>query len=82
MAGMVKREKYGKKTSNIHSIDVLQCPPKGAKKDNLYIDTTPDDAFNLDYRIRVADTLEWSRLLANLHMTAGGKFFKMRKSGK
>jgi hypothetical protein len=62
--------------------EVLQCPPKGAKKDNLYIDICPDSAFNLDFRIRVIDRLERSMILAfNLEMTSNGTFSKKRKSG-
>jgi hypothetical protein len=83
MVGMIKKVNYDETGTNVASIEVLQCPPKGARRENLYIDISPDDAFNLDYRIRVTDILERSMLLAyNLEMTAGGKFCKKRKSGK
>ena len=77
MVGLIKKVNYDETGSNVHSIEVLQCPPKGARKENLHIDISPDDAFNLDYHIRVTDILECSMLLTyNLQMPAGGKFCK------
>ena len=82
MVGMVKKVNYNE-DNTISSVEVLQCPPRGAKKDNLYIDFSADTSFNLDYRIRVTDVLEREMLLAyNLVMTDSGCFSKKRKSGK
>jgi len=37
MVGMVKKVNYSEDNS-VCSIEVLQCPPRGATKDNLYVD--------------------------------------------
>ena len=37
MVGMVKKVNYNEDNS-VCSIEVLQCPPRGATKDNLYVD--------------------------------------------
>lgn len=86
MVGKVKAVHYktnpmGEKT--ISGIEVLQCPKKGQKQDNLYVDISPDDSFNLDYRVRVVDMLERSMMLCfNLEMTSMGTFSKRRTSGR
>lgn len=83
MVGLVKKIIFDDSTNLVSSVEVLQCPPKGAKRDNLYIDISENDAFNMDYRIRVTDVLERSMLLAyNLQMTSTGHFCKKRKGGK
>ena len=37
MVGMVKKVNYNEDNS-VCSIEVLQCPPRGATKDSLYVD--------------------------------------------
>ena len=82
MVGMVRKVNYNEDRS-VGSIEVLQCPPRGAKKDNLYVDISADGCFNLDYRYRVTDILKREMLLCcNLHMTDSGSFSKKRKTGK
>ena len=46
-----KKVNYGKTGTNVHCIEVLQCPPKDAWKESLQIGICPDhdDAFTLDY---------------------------------
>jgi hypothetical protein len=83
MVGLIKKINLDENDNHLTSIEVLQCPPKGAKRDNLYINISENDAFNLDYRIRVTDVLERSMLLAySLQMTASGHFCKKRKGGR
>lgn len=86
MLGKVKKICYrmeGGRPTDVTAIEVLQCPPKGAKRDNLYIDISAETMFNLDYYIRVTDTLEPSMVLCyNLHMNDNGTFSKRRKQGK
>jgi len=57
MVGMVKKVNYSEDNS-VCSIEVLQCPPRGATKDNLYVDISADSAFHPNYCIRVTDVLE------------------------
>ena len=59
---------------------VLQCPPQGATKDNLYVDISADSAFHPNYCIRVTDVLEREMRLA--YNTDSGSFSKKRKVGK
>jgi len=41
MVGMVKKVNYNEDNS-VCSIEVLQCPQRGATKDNLYVDISAD----------------------------------------
>ena len=41
MVGMVKKVNYSEDNS-VCLIEVLQCPPQGAKKDYLYVDISAD----------------------------------------
>ena len=67
----------------LHQSKFCSAHRKEQKRDNLYIDISEDDAFNMDYRIRVTDVLERSMLLAyNLQITTTGHFCKKRKGGK
>ena len=62
---------------------MLQCPPRGATKDNLYVDISADSAFHPNYCIRVTDILEHEMWLAyNLQSTDSGGFSKKRQAGK
>jgi hypothetical protein len=66
----------------VTATEILQCSPKGARREILGIDISPDDALILDYHIRVTDILERSMLLAyNLQMATSGKFCKRGKVG-
>ena len=79
MVGVVKKVNYSKDNS-VCSIDVLQRPPRGATKDNLYVDISADSAFHPYYRIRVTDILEHEMWLAyNLQSTDSGGFSKKDK---
>lgn len=86
MLGKIKAIRYltvDNKPADVKEIDVLQCPLKGAKKDNLYQDISADSSFNLNYYIRVTDTLEPSMVLCyNLYMNDNGTLSKRRKQGK
>ena len=73
MVGMVKKVNYSKDKS-VCSIEVLQCPPRGAMKDNLYVDISADSAFHPNYCIRVTDVLEREMRLA--YNTDSGSFRK------
>ena len=54
----VKKVNYNEDNS-VCSIEMLQCPPRGATKDNLYVDISAAySAFNPNYCIRVTDVLE------------------------
>ena len=79
MVGMVKKVNYSEDNS-VCSIEVLQCPPRGATKDNLYVDISADSAFHSNYCIRVTDVLEREMRLA--YNTDSGSFSKKRKVGK
>jgi hypothetical protein len=79
MVGMVKKVNYSEDNS-VCSIEVLQCPPRGATKDNLYVDISADSAFHPNYCIRVTDVLEREMRLA--YNTDSGSFSKKRKVGK
>lgn len=86
MVGKVKAVQY-ETTPNgekiVSALEILQCPKKGQKQDNLYVDISADDSFNLDYRVRIVDTLERSMLLCfNLEMTSMGTFSQRQRSGK
>ena len=84
MVGMVKKVNYSEDNS-VCSIEVLQCPPRGATKDNLYVDISADSAFQDDpynYCIRVTDVLEREMRLAYNTSTDIGSFSKKRKNGK
>ena len=79
MVGMVKKVNYSKDNS-VCSIEVLQCPPRGAMNDNIYVDISADSAFHPNYCIRVTDVLEREMQLA--YNTDSGSFSKKRKVGK
>ena len=63
MVGMVKKVDYHEDNS-VCSIEVLKCPPRGATKDNLYVDISADSAFHPNYCIR-------SRVLTFLNAKCG-----------
>lgn len=59
---------------------MLQCPPRGAKEDHLYVNISAAALFNLAYRISVADVLEREMLLTyHLHLTDSDGFINKRK---
>ena len=75
---MVHKVNYSEDNS-VCSIEVLQCPPRGATKDNLYVDISADSAFHPNYCIRVTDILECE---THAYNTDSGSFSKKRKVGK
>ena len=85
MVGMVQKVFVDPETKKINLIQVLNCPPKGASMDNLYVDINAEQAFHLRYKVKVMDTIERSMLLAiNLEINkSDGNFSKIfkRKSG-
>ena len=83
MVGMVQKVFVDPETKKINLIQVLNCPPKGASMDNLYVHINAEQAFHLRYKVKVTDTIERSMLLAiNLEINkSDGKFSKKRKSG-
>ena len=78
MVGMVKKVNYSEDNS-VCSIEVLQCPPRGATK-TVFMLTSADSAFHPNYCIRVTDVLEREMRLA--YNTDSGSFSKIRKVGK
>ena len=86
MVGKVKRVEYELNDlgeSLVSQVEVLQCPKRGQKKNNLYVDISAADSFNTDYYIRVIDHLQLENLLCwNLEMTDKGTFSKRRTGGK
>lgn len=60
---------------------MLQCPPRGAKEDHLYVNISAAALFDLAYRISVADVLEREMLLTyHLHLTDSDGFINKRES--
>ena len=78
MVGMVQKVFVDPETKKINLIQVLNCPPKGASMDNLYVDINAEQAFHLRYKVKVTDTIERSMLLAiNLEINkSDGNFLK------
>ena len=80
MVGMVKKVNYSEDNS-VCSIEVLQCPPQGATKDNLYVDISADSTFHPYYCIRVTDHDVLEREMRLACNTDSGSFSKKRKVG-
>ena len=47
MVGMVQKVFVDPETKKINLIQVLNCPPKGASMDNLYVDINAEQAFGV-----------------------------------
>ena len=68
MVGMVKKVNYSEDNS-VCSIEVLQYPPRGALKDNLYVDISADSNILLSILIIASESLTFLNAKCGLRTT-------------